>query len=140
MSVRHLTIPGRLEAIEAACECVEAGARDAGFDESTSYACQLAVAEACENIVIHGYGRQAGGDIRVEVTAAPGDLTVRLEDSAPPFNPARRPDDQEWDRHDPPVGGLGLHIIHRVMDRVSYSRRAKNNRLTMRKHVASTPG
>jgi anti-sigma regulatory factor (Ser/Thr protein kinase) len=119
---------------------VEAGARDAGFDESTSYACQLAVAEACENIVIHGYGRLAGGDIRVEVTAAPGDLTIRLADSAPPFNPARRPDDQEWDRHDPPVGGLGLHIIHRVMDRVSYSRRASHNRLTMRKHVERPPG
>jgi anti-sigma regulatory factor (Ser/Thr protein kinase) len=140
VSLRRLTIPGRLDAIESACEFVEAGAQAAGFDESTSYACQLAVAEACENIVIHGYGRQAAGDIRIQVSAAPGDLTVRLEDSAPPFNPARPPNEQEWDQHDPPVGGLGLHIIHRVMDRVSYARRAGCNRLTMRKRLARTPG
>jgi len=140
VSVRRLTIPGRLDAIEAACECVEAGAQDAGFDDSTSYACQLAVAEACENIVIHGYRRKAGGDIRLEVTASRGDLTVRLEDSAPPFNPARPPDEQEWDRHDPPVGGLGLHIIHRVMDRVTYARRSGLNRLTMRKRMTGASG
>jgi anti-sigma regulatory factor (Ser/Thr protein kinase) len=33
-----------------------------------------------------------------------------------------------------------LLIIHRVMDRVSYSRRAGSNRLTMRKHLARTSG
>jgi anti-sigma regulatory factor (Ser/Thr protein kinase) len=119
---------------------VEAGARDAGFDESTSYACQLAVAEACENIVKHGYGALPPGEIRVAVTASPGELTVRLEDSGPPFNPARQPRQQPWDEQDPPVGGLGLLIIHRVMDRVTYLRRAGVNRLTMRKRVPRASG
>lgn len=140
MSVRRLTIPGRLDAIEAACECVEAGAQDAGFDDSTNYACQLAVAEACENIVIHGYREQSAGEIRLAVTSSPGSLIVQLEDTAPPFNPARRPGEQEWDPRDPPVGGLGLHIIHRVMDRVSYVRRSGSNRLTMRKRLAQPSG
>jgi len=138
--IRRLTIPGRLDAIETACDCVEAGAQDAGFDDSTSYACQLAVAEACENIIKHGYASEGAGEIRLEVTSAPGDLTVRLEDSAPRFNPARRPSAHAWDQHDPPVGGLGLHIIHRVMDRVSYVRRSGTNRLTMRKRLAPTSG
>jgi len=138
--IRRLTIPGRLDQIEAACDCVEAGARDAGFDDSTSYACQLAVAEACENIVKHGYGTLEPGEIRVAVTDSPGELVVRLEDSGPPFNPARRPRQQPWDEDDPPVGGLGLLIIHRVMDRVSYLRRAGVNKLTMRKRVPRASG
>ena len=140
MPIQRLTIPGRLDQIEAACDCVEAGALEAGFDESTSYACQLAVAEACENIIKHGYGTAQPGEIRVAVTSAPGDLTVRLEDSGSPFNPARRPTEQPWDENDPPVGGLGLLIIHRVMDRVSYLRRAGVNRLTMRKHMPPSSG
>lgn len=140
MPIHRLTIPGRLDQIEAACDCVEAGALDAGFDESTSYACQLAVAEACENIIKHGYGTVQPGEIRMAVTSSPGDLTVRLEDSGPPFNPARPPTEQPWDENDPPVGGLGLLIIHRVMDRVSYLRRAGVNRLTMRKHMPPSSG
>jgi anti-sigma regulatory factor (Ser/Thr protein kinase) len=137
---RRLTIPGRLDQIEAACDCVEAGAVDAGFDESTSYACQLAVAEACENIVKHGYGTGQPGDICLEIVASQGQLTVRLEDSGPPFNPARRPRQPECDQDDPPVGGLGLVIIHRVMDRVTYVRRAGVNRLTMRKRMPPASG
>lgn len=140
MPIRRLTIPGRLDQIEAACDCVEAGARDAGFDESTSYACQLAVAEACENIVKHGYGSSPPGEICIAVTASPGALTVRLEDSGQPFNQARRPRQQPWDEDDPPVGGLGLLIIHRVMDRVRYLRKAGVNRLTMSKRVPRTRG
>jgi anti-sigma regulatory factor (Ser/Thr protein kinase) len=136
--IRRLTIPGRLDAIETACDCVEAGAREAGFDDSTSYACQLAVAEACENIIKHGYSGEGGGEIRLEVSSASGELTIRLEDSAPSFNPARLPSAHPWDQHDPPVGGLGLRIIHRVMDHVSYVRRSGTNRLTMRKRLART--
>lgn len=138
--MRRLTIPGRLDQIEAACDCVEAGAVEAGFDESTSYACQLAVAEACENIVKHAYGTGQRGDICVEVVASQGQLTIRLEDSGPPFNSARRPRQPECDQDDPPVGGLGLVIIHRVMDRVTYLRRAGVNRLTMRKRMPPASG
>jgi anti-sigma regulatory factor (Ser/Thr protein kinase) len=132
---RRLTIPGRLDQIEVACDSVEAGAMDAGFDEPTSYACQLAVAEACENIIKHGYGSGQPGEICVEVVSTRGQLTIRLEDSGPPFNPARRPMQPACDQNDPPVGGLGLVIIHRVMDRVTYLRRSGVNRLTMRKRM-----
>jgi serine/threonine-protein kinase RsbW len=134
---RRLTIPGRLDQIEAACDCVEAGAVDAGFDESTSYACQLAVAEACENIVKHGYGRAHRGEITLLARAAPGEIRLELRDSAPPFNPSGLPPDQPWTEDNPPVGGLGLQIMHRVMDEVSYRREHGQNRLRMRKHHAS---
>jgi anti-sigma regulatory factor (Ser/Thr protein kinase) len=132
---RWLTIPGRFDQIEAACDFVEAGAMDAGFDEPTSYACQLAVAEACENIVKHGYGTGRLGEICVEVVSSHGQLTIHLEDTGPPFNAARRPRQPAGDQTDPPVGGLGLVIIHRVMDRVTYLRRSGVNRLTMRKRM-----
>lgn len=140
MATKRLTVPGRLAQIETACRLVESCAGEAGFDPSASYACQLAVAEACENIVKHGYGAEGLGEIRVSVDSAPGELTIELVDSAPPFNPARRPLMQPWDDEDPPVGGLGLLIIHRVMDEVEYARRGGKNRLTMRKRLRSPAG
>jgi anti-sigma regulatory factor (Ser/Thr protein kinase) len=135
MDVRRLTFPGSLDQIEAICRIVEDAAQQAGFDRRSSYACQLAVGEACENIIKHGYGAEGAGNIQVIVRARHGDLTVELRDTARPFNPARSPEKNKWSEHDPPVGGLGLVIIHRVMDEVRYRRRGQENRLLMRKRV-----
>lgn len=139
MRDRKLTIPGRLDQIERVCTLVGEAAREAGFGSRTTYACQLAVTEACENIIHHGYGREGAGDIRVVVDATPGELTVELLDNAPPFNPAAKPPDRTWTEQDPPVGGLGLIIIHRVMDEVKYRRRGRQNRLLLRKRLTPSP-
>ncbi|OGO08755.1 MAG: hypothetical protein A2Z66_00725 [Chloroflexi bacterium RBG_13_66_10] len=130
---RKLTIPGQLDQLEKVCSLVGEAAREAGFNRRTVYACQLAASEACENIIKHGYAREGEGDIQVEVRSAPGDLTVELLDSAPPFNPAERPRDRAWTSQDPPVGGLGLIMIHRAMDEVKYRRKGRRNWLLLRK-------
>jgi len=56
-------------------------------------------------------------------------------DEAPPFNPAYSPEEIDWTEDDPPVGGLGLMIIHKVMDEISYTRKDKRNWLTMLKRM-----
>jgi serine/threonine-protein kinase RsbW len=133
MAGQSLSVPGRLDQIEVIGRLVDQGAQDASFDDLTSYSCQLAVGEACENIILHGYGEEGLGDIDVHVDSAPGQLTITLRDTAPPFNAAKKPADEELDQHDPPIGGLGLKIIHKVMDRVEYSRRGNQNQLTLLK-------
>ncbi len=135
MGTVHLTVPGRLERIRDITGLVGEAALQAGFDSRSAYACELAVGEACENIIKHGYQTEDGGDIRVSIASRPGELSVELIDSAPPFNPARVPDTREWTPDDPPVGGLGLLIIHRVMDQVQYLRRRKHNILRLVKHL-----
>jgi anti-sigma regulatory factor (Ser/Thr protein kinase) len=124
-----------LDQLELLCQLVDQGARSAGFDDRTSYACQLAVCEACENIVLHGYRRRAAGDIRVTTRSRPGELIIDIVDTAPPFNPTLVPPDEDWPASDPPVGGRGLLIIRRVMDEVDYRRRGNRNVLRMRKRV-----
>lgn len=126
-------MPARLDQLEAVCRLVDQGARSAGFDDRTSYACQLAVTEACENIVLHGYREPGAGDIRVTTRSRPGELTIDLVDSAPPFNPTRAGLDEDWEETNPPVGGRGLLIIRRVMDEIRYQRRGHRNYLRLRK-------
>jgi len=130
-----LTVPAQLEMIESICDAVDSAAAAAGFDERARYSCQLAASEACENIVKHGYGERTSGEIEARLSASPNDLTIELIDSARPFNPANPPSTQPWSVDDPPVGGLGLLIIHRVMDEVEYERSQGQNRLLMRKHT-----
>ncbi len=128
-----LTIAARLEAINSICEAVSDEAHNAGFDDRTAYACELAVCEVCENIVVHGYGEDAAGTIDAAITSQPGELTVELRDRAGPFDPASASVSAPDPRVDPPIGGLGLYILHEVMDEIHYERSYGENRLTLRK-------
>jgi serine/threonine-protein kinase RsbW len=104
---------------------------------------RLAVDEAVTNILVHGYG--GSGSISLELAVDGQDLVVRLEDEAPGFDPAGVP---EADPGPPGLrqspGGLGLFLIHRVMDEVSQRIVATGNELTLRKKgvvdPASAPG
>jgi serine/threonine-protein kinase RsbW len=129
--------PGRFENIEAICDLVDRAAKIAGFDDGTSYACQLAVGEACENIICHGYQDDDSGEIEVIVRAKPGELTIELQDSARPFDPTSVPIREVKGGMENQVGGLGLPIIHRVMDEIEYSRHGHKNRLRLRKRFTS---
>ncbi len=69
---------------------------------------------------------KASGQIAVTVNSAPGELTVELVDTAPPFNPAERHPARRI-QTTPASAGLGLLIMHRVMDEIDYARRPNGN-------------
>jgi anti-sigma regulatory factor (Ser/Thr protein kinase) len=139
MPDRTITIPAKLDQIHSVCDVVGSNALAAGFDESEAYQCQLAVSEACENIILHGYGEGTPGHIDVSVITASQFLEIHLCDHAPPFNPAQSPEIKPWDEDDPPVGGLGLIIIHKTMDEVIYTREKERNCLIMKKQKSTDP-
>jgi serine/threonine-protein kinase RsbW len=138
MPKERVSISNRLDQIEHVGSAVERCAREAGFDDRANYACQLAVGEACENIIKHGYGDHHAGSIEVVIEAAPMKIVIELRDSAPPFDAAKKPDCQIWQPDDPPIGGLGMRIIHRVMDNVEYQRNGSQNLLKLSKSIAKT--
>jgi serine/threonine-protein kinase RsbW len=133
MAKKELSVPAFHVNIEKVCDAAGEAAEQAGFNDKTAYACQLAIGEACENVINHGYGEEGNGDIVLVAKISPGNLILELCDSAPPFNPAVSPDDSEQEREDPPIGGLGLLIIHRVMDKVTYRREGDRNYLELHK-------
>lgn len=131
MIAKRMKIDGRLDQIESIGRFIQEAAQDAGFDEMESYACELAVCEACENIILHGYGDDSTGEIEVAVQTKPNNITIELWDDAPPFDPANGPTKLDWSLDNPPVGGLGLVIMHKVMDDVEYRRKEGRNQLRM---------
>ena len=137
MALRHVSVSGYLDQIEIIGRLIEECALAAGFDDRISYQCQLAIGEACENIIIHGYGGEGIGEIDITVQTMPGEITVELKDDAPPFNAAQKPEEVNWSEEDPPIGGLGLLIIHRVMDKIEYRRLDNQNYLKLRKTISS---
>jgi serine/threonine-protein kinase RsbW len=125
---------GRLAGV---CGFVEAAATASGFDDRTSHACQLAVCEAVENIIQHGYQGDPG-EIRLSVQSGPGALTVEIADRAPAFDPTRYPVDPGASLKEARVGGRGILMMRRVMDDISYERRGVENILRLTKNRAFT--
>lgn len=112
---------------------VEKACRRAGADESICFDLKVAVDEACSNLVVHGYKGRDPGPIAVVFARDGDEIVVTITDHAPPFDP----EDAPLPKLDAPAserrpGGLGWHLIRRLMDRVAYEADAeKGNRLTL---------
>ena len=134
---RRLRIPGLLEKVRVACDFVVEAAKHAGLDERAVYHCQLAVDEACTNIVEHGYGANGRNQVidiicRSESTR----FTITVVDDSTPFNPmAQSEPDPATVLNDRDEGGWGIYFIKKVMDDVSYQRQGDRNRLIMVKNL-----
>lgn len=131
-----LTIAARYQDIRLAVRLVTAAARAVGLDEIGAYHCQLAVDEACTNIVEHGYGGENAENNIVVICSSPspGCLVIEIADSAPPFNPLKADNQFEQGniQHQRP-GGWGVYFIKSLMDSVEYSYQHGQNRLLLKR-------
>ncbi|MEO8611981.1 MAG: ATP-binding protein [Chloroflexota bacterium] len=130
-------IAGVLEQIPLAGDFVANIARNAGLDERGVYHCQLAIDEACTNIIEHGYGA-SGADrvIQLICRVDAQSLTITILDNSSAFNPLERPNpDPGMPLEERATGGWGIYFIKRLMDTVSYTREGHVNRLTMIKRL-----
>nr|WP_254151082.1 ATP-binding protein [Candidatus Chloroploca mongolica] len=88
--------------------------------EMVIYNIQLAVHEACTNIVRHAYENKGEGRILITLTLSfdPPQLTIELQDTGKPFDAeSYAPPDLD----DVPIGGMGIFLIRNLMDDVTYT-------------------
>jgi anti-sigma regulatory factor (Ser/Thr protein kinase) len=138
MSESRLIVPARYDRIKQICSFVVDAANVAGLDESSTFQCQIAVDEACTNIIEHGYEGEDKGRIEVVCDTTPGMLKIELLDQAPPFDPDAVPEPELGaSLEDMKIGGLGIYFMKKMMDEVSFSRANGTNRLTLLKRRAA---
>ena len=126
-----------LENVPRAIECVTQWAEAAGFDQRALYAIQLAVDEACANVVDHAYEGIEPGDIEVQCRLEDQILTVRVRDWGSGFDLACVAEpDLEAPLEERIPGGLGLFLVRQVMDEVQFRCDPElGNELTMSKRL-----
>jgi len=136
---RKLSVPGRFDRLEQLGHLVAEAAREAGFDEADVNRCQLAVDEACTNIIEHGYGGEDRGKIEILCEPRKGELTITIWDQAKQFDPNAAPLPKlDASIENLGVGGLGLHFMRQVMDRVEFSYEKGGNKLILMKRQAGS--
>jgi len=93
-------------------------ARLLGADEQAAFDFALAVSEACTNVVRHAYAGQSEGRLIVTARRIGRRIIFRVRDFGAKFDPQKV---RSPDLHgEPSVGGYGIYLMRRVMDRVYY--------------------
>lgn len=112
---------GRFESLASIRKFVFQAASNAGFDEKEIYAVELAVDEACSNIIEHAYGGEGRGDIECTCNDLNGGLEIILKDDGKPFDPGvvSQPDFSVALEEMIPRGA-GLFLIRNMMDDVDF--------------------
>ncbi|MGH7929760.1 MAG: ATP-binding protein, partial [Candidatus Binatia bacterium] len=96
----------------------------------------LALEEILTNIVSYGYTDNREHEIKVRLSAQPGEVRAEVEDDGQPFNPLEAPEpDTAQSLEERTIGGLGIHLARKLMDGLEYRRRAGKNLLLMKKNL-----
>lgn len=119
---------------------VSEAAIQAGLAEQAVYAVQMAVDEACTNIIEHAYGGENKGDIRLVCHLRTEGLQVTIYDQGLPFDPTQCPVlDTQAALSARESGGMGVFFISKLMDEVQFTfNTPAGNRLTLFKRRTQT--
>ena len=110
-------------------------AREGGFSDKDVYNIQLATDEAASNIIEHAYENVSDGILELSCGVKKDVITIVLIDHGESFDPSEVPlPDLKADLSDRKIGGLGIFLMRKLMDEVTYEPRPdKSNVLTMTK-------
>jgi serine/threonine-protein kinase RsbW len=131
LDVERLTVVASLQERARTIEFIAQKCRSAGVPIDSEHDIVSAFGEAFNNIVQHSY-RGDEGLIDIEVAARRDRFLVRLRDTGRGFDPheVRAP---EMDAL--PEGGMGVFIMLRAMDEVSWYREGAENVVAMAKRI-----
>lgn len=94
----------------------------------------LAIEEALVNAVDYAYAEDTQGEITLTAEAKDGLLCFTLTDHGVPFDPTTAPHtDTTLPAEEREVGGLGILLVKKLMDKVEYRREGDANILTLYK-------
>jgi anti-sigma regulatory factor (Ser/Thr protein kinase) len=127
------SFPGRYDSLEKISQFVVQAARQAGLDDRAIYAVELAVDEACSNIIDHAYTGEGKGDFDCSVVIGNGEVTIILRDRGKPFDPDKIPKPlKNVPLNELRPRGVGFYLMSKMMDEISYKSNLKDgNTLTM---------
>jgi anti-sigma regulatory factor (Ser/Thr protein kinase) len=127
-------------AVSAFADAFAAWCEQQRVPERVLLAFQAALDDVLVNIIDHGgAGRRA--PIEVQVVLGGDTLEVEVVDDGIDFDPLRSAaaPDLGAGVEQRPIGGLGVHLVRRLMDDVRYHRERDRNHLTLTKRLGTHP-
>jgi serine/threonine-protein kinase RsbW len=124
--------PNRLEDLGRVTEEAMRFIGERGVEGQAAYLANLAIEEMVTNILKYGYDDAGGHEILLRLEVCSGALHLVLEDDGHEFNPLNAPaPDLDCPVEERAIGGLGIHLIRQMAERLDYERRDGRNRLSI---------
>lgn len=110
-------------------------AEDHGFSSRQISDIRLAVDEAITNIIKHAYKGDENRTIGITVAFKKDRICIELQDTGSSFNLEKFPEPNIQEKiKQKKRGGMGVYLIHSLMDDVSYGRKNQSNKMKMCKY------
>jgi serine/threonine-protein kinase RsbW len=132
----YFELKNDLSELERLClNCEEIG-RSINISDKSIFEMNLALDELFTNIISYGFHDHQEHTIKISITIEGDQLQMRIEDDGVPFNPLEcKTPDFQCDIEECKIGGLGIHLIRKVMDDIQYQRLENKNILVLRKKM-----
>lgn len=136
MFKQEITVAAAVENLEAVTAFVDRCMEELGCSMRSQMQIDVAVDELFSNIAYYAYPPGSGTvTLRVEA-AEPDDVMLTFIDSGVPYDPLSRPDpDTTLSAEERKIGGLGIYMVKKSMDEVTYAYEDGKNVLRIKKKL-----
>ena len=132
------TLAGGRAGFPEVLEALEAYLETRGVPPSAVAPVMIAADEIISNALDHGGKDDLPPRVDVTARVAAGRVTMQVDDDGAAFNPLESAaPDTELAVEDRAIGGLGIHLVRKLMDEVGYERHQGRNRLRFAKTYSS---
>ena len=132
----QLKIPSQTDNLELIRNFVSGVAKKVGFDAKDTNKIELAIDEACTNVIKHAYKHNEHQDIDVAIKIDYQKIAIIVTDRGDSFRmkDVELPDMKDY-LAELRVGGLGIYLMKTLMDEVDYKTDSKGqNKVRMVKY------
>ena len=140
MTKRHycFELKSELSELQTLCRYLEDCGNVMELPQKCLSEINLGLDELFTNIISYGFGDESEHQIKFSLAKDSETLFVQVEDDGIPFNPLDVVDpevSQNLDSMD--IGGLGIHLVKKMVDDIDYQRVEGKNKLILKKCVAT---
>lgn len=133
---KEIRITNNLDEVGVLAEFIEALGAELSLSMETTMHINLALEEAVCNIIMYAYPQEEEHEIILKTTATEQQLIFLLTDNGLSFDPTSAPDvNLDIPAEERQIGGLGIFLIRRIMNEVTYQRLDNANLLIMKKNL-----
>jgi sigma-B regulation protein RsbU (phosphoserine phosphatase) len=127
-----ITVEAKMENLKEVTAFISSNLDKINYQSKIKTEIEIAVEEIFSNIAQYAY-KQERGNVNITIRTE-NEVVIRFEDNGQPFNPLEHESpDFNIPIKDREIGGLGLHLVKNIMDKVEYSRQNDKNLLIITK-------
>lgn len=134
---KRLDISAEVKNLDEVLAFVDEQLEEYGCSPKIQMQIDIAVEEIFVNIANYAYNPEVGpAEIRVETQEAPLSVAITFTDGGVPYDPLKKPDpDVTLPAEERQIGGLGIYMVKKSMDAISYEYKDGKNILTIKKKL-----